>query len=118
MINNFFSAEARDYIVGQLLESGKYRDMSKEKLEEIVDQAIVQDKAYMEKVGIITDEEDPRTEEVYYDDDDAFEYILDGILDKGAFPDILEMTMAQIIDDYMEFNEMYLEEQGLISWDE
>ncbi len=118
MTNNFSSAEARDYIVGQLVESGKYRDLSKEKLEEIIDQAIAQDKAYMEKAGIIMEAGDSQTEEAYYDDDDAFEYILDSILEEGAFPDIPEMKMAHIIDDYMEFNEMYLEEQGLISWDE
>jgi len=118
MTNIFFSEEAKDYIVDQLVASGKYRDLSREKLAEVIDRAMTKDKAYLEKAGILADEGDSQTEEAYYDDDDAFEYILDEILEEGAFPDIPEMKMAQIVDDYMEYNEMYLEEQGLISWDE
>ena len=53
----------------------------------------------------------------YYDDDDAFEFMLDEIGKKRRSNDRELDMIASFIDQYMDLQQAYLEDKGLMSWD-
>ena len=83
--------------------------------ETLVAQAIDADFAYMRSAGILTD--DGLMGEAYYDDDDAFEFILDHMAKARRTKDREMDHLAAFIDQYMDLQQQYLEEIGLLSWD-
>jgi hypothetical protein len=53
----------------------------------------------------------------YYDDDDAFEYMLDALVSKNKLGADEAMKVASLLDDYMDAQQAFLEEKGLVDWD-
>lgn len=81
----------------------------------LLEQAIDADFAYMLSAGVL--DEQGAMGDAYYDDDDAFEFMLDFI---GRARKAGERELDQIasfIDQYMELQQQYLEDNGLMSWD-
>ena len=53
----------------------------------------------------------------YYDDDDAFEFILDHMAKARRAKEKDMDALAAFVDQYMELQEAFLSESGLLSWD-
>lgn len=100
-MEGYIVADAVAYIVQKLQKSGEYKSVSKETLTQIVSRAIALEMAYMQKVG----------EE--YDEDDAFESIIDTLVEEIKPDEDEEMQLCAIINDYMAFNDEYMEEKTL-----
>lgn len=73
------------------------------------------DLRYMRESGVIGP--DGGAGDSYYDDDDAFEFMLDAISRERGLSDEQEMAVAALLDDYMELQQQYLSEKGLMDWE-
>ena len=83
--------------------------------EQLLRQAIEADFAYMAQAGIL--DENGLMGGSYYDDDDAFEFILDHMSAARRAPEKDMDALAAFVDQYMELQEQFLSEAGLLSWD-
>ena len=81
----------------------------------LIEQAIDADFAYMSGAGILA--ADGTMGEAYYDDDDAFEFILDHMAAARRAKEKDMDALAAFVDQYMELQEQYLGQAGLLSWD-
>ena len=100
-----------------LLEKLKKTDlppMENDKLLALLDRAIALDFEYMEKSGVL---QGGVTGDSYYDDDDAYEYIVDHLIGQMDMGEDEEMAVAQFVDEYMDCQQAYLEQMGLLGWD-
>ncbi|MBQ8953737.1 MAG: hypothetical protein IJ048_06440 [Clostridia bacterium] len=84
-------------------------------VEALIQQAMDADFAYMADAGILA--ADGTMGEAYYDDDDAFEFILDHMARARRAKEKDMDALAAFVDQYMELQEQYLSEAGLLSWD-
>ncbi len=84
-------------------------------LSKLIEQAIQGDLAYMYDKGILDDE--GYGGEVFYDEDDAFEYILDYILSHHPFNSEDALLVAVFVNDFMEVQYEFLQEKGLVNVD-
>ena len=75
-------------------------------LSAMVGAALTYDEAFMAESGVDEGE--------LYDDDAAYDYLHDHL--SGQFPEY-EMYIMRFVDDYMDFNEQYLESIGAIEWE-
>ena len=82
-----------------------------EELESFVRRAIEADMAYMLEIGVI--DEDGMMGEGEYDDDDAFEALLD-ILAEDCEDDAQIDGIAQMLDSYMAAQQDFMEDSGLM----
>lgn len=73
------------------------------------------DFAFMRESGALG--EDGMAGNTYYDDDEAFEYILDGIARERGWDEDKTLRLGALIDDYMEAQESYMESTGLLDWE-
>jgi len=85
------------------------------KLDVLISQAIDADMEFMVKNHVI--DENGEAGDNYYDDDEAFEYMLDAIVCKNKFNADMAMKVAQLLDDYMDYQQAYLEAKGLVEWE-
>ena len=83
--------------------------------EALVAQAIDADFAYMVSAGVL--DADGLMGNAYYDDDDAFEFILDHIATARKAKERDMDALAAFVEQYMELQEQYLEKKGLMSWE-
>ena len=78
----------------------------KEDLSGFVGDAVEADLAYISKV-----------DDGYYDDDDAFEYIVEALLSKTGVDDEAAIDLAELIASYMDAMEQYLQQEDMIDWE-
>lgn len=83
--------------------------------ETLLTQAIDADFAYMLSAGILG--EDGLMGNAYYDDDDAFEFILDRMAKVRKAKDREMDFLAAFIDQYLDLQQQYLESKDLMSWE-
>ncbi len=81
----------------------------------LLKQAIQLDLAYMRHSGALSD--DGMAGNAYYDDDEAFEFMLDGMVRQRGWNDQQEMQVAAFLDDYMDAQQAYMEAVGLLDWE-
>lgn len=105
--------EALPYILKRI-DARLHRDLPLP-MEELVSQAIDADIAYMLEKGVL--DADGNAGESYYDDDDAFEYMLDAIVNKHKLGADAAMKVASLLDDYMDAQQSFLESRGLVEWE-
>ena len=91
-------------ILNKFIEQGDFCIFDEAVLGEMVGKALTLDEAYASGLK----------DDAYYDDDEAFDYLLKGM--QEAFPD-QKMYMMRFVEDYMEYDEAYLESAGLIDWE-
>ncbi len=84
-------------------------------VEELISQAIDADLAFMRKSGVI--DEKGNAGDTYYDDDEAFEFMLDELVSKHKLGADAAMKVASLLDDYMDAQQAYMEEKGLVDWE-
>ena len=97
-------AAAKEHVLKRFREQGDFCIFKDQLLEDMVDKILSLDQEYTEAVP----------EDSYYDDDEAFGFLLDGM--QKAFPE-QKMYMMRFTEDYMDYNEEYLDQNGLIDWD-
>ncbi len=100
-------AEAKAYILGCFKEQGDFAEIVDEKtLTEMVDAVMAHDAAFMKQSGA--------DEGAVYDDDAAFDYMHEQM--SAQFSEH-KMYMLRLVEDYMDYNERYLDSLGLIDWE-
>ena len=101
------AAEARAYILGCFAEQGDFAEIVDDKtLGEMLDAVMALDAAFMKETGA--------DEGAVYDDDAAYDYMHEKM--SAQFAD-LKMYMLRLVEDYMDYNERYLDSLGLIDWE-
>lgn len=103
---NFDAGAARAYIIERFARQGDFLIFGEDAIAEMTAQAMALDEAFIHD----TDADG----EGFYDDDAAFDYMLQGM--QRAFPEH-KMYMMRFVEDYMDYNEEYLDAQGLIDWE-
>lgn len=110
----FDREEAASFIAGRLDARLFGKLIAQGKAEGLVRQALDADLAYMRCAGVI--DEAGAEGNAFYDDDDAFEYLLDRLSrERGTREDELD-DLTDFIDQYMDLMQAYMEEKGLLSW--
>ena len=105
-MEEYSKAEARAYIANKFSEQGDFNILPKDVFEKMLDKVLELDEAFMAETGV--------NDGQVYDDDQAFEYMMKGL--QEAFPE-QKMYAMRFVEDYMEYDEAYLESAGLIDWE-
>ncbi len=98
--------EARAFIADKFREQGDFNILPKDVFERMLDAVMALDEAFMAESGV--------NEGAVYDDDQAFDYMMHKL--QEAFPE-QKMYAMRFVEDYMEYDEAYLERAGLIEWE-
>ncbi len=112
-MNGYDKNEALPFILSKI-EARLHKDLPGN-LEDWISQAIDADMAYMHSCGVIDESGD--TGDAYYDDDDAFEYMLDTLVSKNKLDADTSMKLASLLDDYMDAQQAFMEQKGLVAWE-
>ncbi len=86
----------------------------KEMLPDVIGNIIDADMAYMHENGVL--DEDGNSGGSYYEDDEAFEYMVERLASDLKLDPVKAVKMASLIDDYMDYQQEYLESKGLVQW--
>lgn len=97
--------EAYNYVMQRLEQQGDYTFLPEGVLREMLQKLIALDEDFMRQSGV--------DEGAVYDDDDALEYLHAGM--SAAFS-AYGMYMRKLSEDYLDYNEDYLESTGGIEW--
>lgn len=113
MMNGYDKQEALEFIVKRI--RAKEHPELAGQIESLIGQAIDADMAYMHESGVL--DEDGNAGDGYYEDDEAFEYIVEAIAAKGELSGDEAVKMASLVADYMDLQQAYLEQKGLVDWE-
>jgi len=103
----YSASEARAYILGCFAEQGDFSEIvDEQKLGEMVDAVMALDAAFMKETGA--------DEGAVYDDDAAYDYMHEKMCQKFSEH---KMYMLRLVEDYMDYNERYLDSLCLIDWE-
>lgn len=105
-MEEYSRTDARAYIAGKFADQGDFNILPKDIFEKMLDKVMDLDEAFMDQSGV--------NDSQVYDDDQAFEYMMKGL--QEAFPE-QKMYAMRFVEDYMEYDEAYLESAGLIDWE-
>ena len=83
--------------------------------EALIAQAIDADMAYMLDAGVL--DKDGLMGDSFYDDDDAFEFILEKMARQRKMKEDAQGPLAAFVDQYLELQQAFLEESGMMDWD-
>ena len=86
-----------------------------DRVDELISQAIDADMAYMHASGVL--DADGNAGDSYYEDDDAFEAMVEALVAQNDLTPEQAVKVASLIDDYMDFQQEYLESKGLVDWE-
>lgn len=114
MMNGYSKEDALAFILPRIDRRG-HKELTF-LIDQLISQAIDADMAFMHMTGVLDDAGD--SGENYYDDDEAFEYILETLSAQNGFDPDMTVKVGSLIDDYMELQQEYLESVGLVDWDE
>ena len=114
MMHGYDKQEALDSILAKV-RMADYPELT-DCMPELISQMIDADMAFMHESHVIDEEGNAGTE--YYDDDKAFAYIVDELTEANR-PDAKKaVKIALLVDDYMDYQQEYLESKGLVGWDD
>ena len=114
MMNGYDKQEALDYILKRI--RAKDHPERAEALPDLISQTIDADMAYMHGHNVIDEEGNAGTE--YYEDDEAFEYMVEKLAAQNRLDPVKAVKLASLVDDYMDYQQEYLESKGLVDWDD
>lgn len=113
MMNGYDKQEALAFIVKRIDPKG-HKEL-KDQIETLISQAIDADMAYMRETGVL--DADGNAGDSYYEDDDAFEYMVEALVAQNALTPEQAVKVASLVDDYMDVQQAYLESKGLVDWE-
>ncbi len=105
-----YNDEALEFMLKKLQEDNEKADLDLAK--KVFNLALTYDIDYMVSAGIIKEGE--FTDE-YYDEDDAFDFIIDKI--GNAEPSVDGDKLAELIESYFDYHDSFMEEKGLLYWE-
>ena len=105
-MEEYSKADARAFIAGKFAAQGDFNILPKDVFEKMLDKVMELDEAFMAEAGV--------DDGAVYDDDQAFDYMMEKL--QTAFPE-QKMYAMRFVEDYMEYDEAYLESVGLIDWE-
>jgi len=114
MMKGYDKQEALEFILKRI----KVKDHPElaDRIPELISQAIDADMDYMHGHHVIDEDGNAGTE--YYEDDDAFEYIVEKLAADNRLDPVKAVKLASLVDDYMDYQQEYLESKGLVGWDD
>lgn len=101
--------EAKSFILSKL-DQKAFRSIWKQ-VPQMIEDMIAYDLHFMRLTGVL--DENGEQGENEYDDDEAFEYIYDAWLNDHPGQDDEDMIVAALLNEYMEYQYQYLEQNGL-----
>lgn len=108
MMQGYDMEAAVPFIAAKMRKDG--HKLPQEELAAFIRRAIDADMRYMEECGVMT--EDGMMGQDEYDEDDAFEVLLDMLADDPEDDDAMD-RLAQMLDSYMEAQALFMENSGL-----
>lgn len=114
MMKGYDKQEALAHILKQI--HAKDHPELADRIPELISQAIDADMAYMHEHHVI--DEDGNAGAEYYEDDEAFEYMVEKLAAENDLDPVKAVKLASLIDDYMDYQQEYLESKGLVDWDD
>lgn len=87
-------------------------DANAEEYKKLFNLALSYDLAYMKEAEIIIDGE---FTDNFYDDDDAFDFIIEHIA--NALENVDEDFLSGVVETYFDLHDKIMDELGLISWE-
>ena len=113
MMNGYNKLEALNFIVKRISE--KDHNELAGMIPQLISQAIDADMDFMHKSGVLDEEGNAGDE--YYEDDDAFEHMVETIVANNKLTPEQAVKVAALVDDYMDHQQAYLESKGLCDWE-
>ena len=113
MMNGYNKLEALNFIVKRISEKD-HKELAG-MIPQLISQAIDADMDFMHKSGVLDEEGNAGDE--YYEDDDAFEYMVEAIVADNKLTPEQAVKVAALVDDYMDHQQAYLESKGLCDWE-
>ena len=83
--------------------------------QELLHAAIEADMAFMHATGVLNEE--GLMGDAYYDDDEAFECLLDALTAKLGVKKNEAQALASFLNQYMDLQEDFMNESGMVEWD-
>lgn len=87
----------------------------KSQIDGLIREAIDLDLQFMVKSGAV--DADGLSGSAYYDDDEAFEHILEGLVKAHGYDDRQAVKLGSLVDDYMDAQQLFMEDSGLLDWE-
>ena len=87
-----------------------------DRISELIPQMIDADMAYMEQAGVL--DADGYAGDNYYEDDEAFEFMVERLVAQNDLSPEQAVKVASLIDDYMDYQQQFLESCGMVDWEE
>ena len=113
MMNGYDKQEALGFIVARIRE--KDHPSLAGQIEALIAQAIDADMAYMHASGVL--DEEGYAGEGYYEDDEAFEAIVETLAANNELSGEQAVKVASLVAEYMDLQQAYLEHKGLVDWE-
>lgn len=113
MMNGYNKLEAVDFIVKRISEKD-HKELAG-MIPQLISQAIDADMDFMHKSGVL--DKNGNAGDEYYEDDDAFEYMVEAIVAANNLTPEQAVKVAALVDDYMDHQQAYLESKGLCDWE-
>ena len=114
MMRGYDREEALLYMISKI--NRRDHERLGDQVDRLLSQCIDADMAYMHQAGVI--DEDGNAGEAYYEEDDAFEFIVEKIAELNTFSPEDAVDAALLVNDFMTLQEEYMEKKGLVSYDE
>ena len=109
-----YDAEQAARAIAARLDRKQYPEFSRE-FDSLIRQAIDLDLTYMREAGVLG--EGGMAGDAFYDDDEAFEFMLDAIARARGWNEEKALRLGTLLDDYMDAQQTYMEENGLLDWE-
>lgn len=113
MMNGYDRDEAITFIDARINRK-EHRELA-DYITMLIGQIIDADMRYMHENGVL--DADGNAGDSYYEDDDAFEFIVETVVAQNSLSPEQAVKVASLVDDYMDFQQEYLESKGLVDWD-
>lgn len=112
MMNGYNKEEALAHIL-KCIKPKDHPELA-DMIPDLISRAIDADMKYMHDNNVIDEEGNAGDE--YYEDDDAFEFMVETIAKDLKLDAVKAVKLASLIDDYMDYQQEYLESKGLVDW--
>ena len=109
-----YDREAALRYISKKVDPSAHKAFSPREVESLLRKAQELDLKYMEEAGVLVD---GVAGDSFYDDDEAFEYISENLLKLFGGGEETAGQILALVDDYMDLQEEYLEQAGLVTWE-
>ena len=106
-----YDREAALRYISKKVDPSAHKAFSPREVESLLRKAQELDLKYMEEAGVLVD---GVAGDSFYDDDEAFEYISENLLKLFGGGEETAGQILALVDDYMDLQEEYLEQAGLL----